>query len=91
MVIIGVLLLTPYGAAARFYLELLLFIPHIKLGCPSLIAIVYAAALVASLFIPWRFGVNGWTWKEWVMALMYTAFSFETFLSLVLGSKNINK
>lgn len=83
------LLITPLGAALRTISEVGMVYPILKidegLKHAAIPMAVFAVAIVAAIAIPWVRGIDGWEWKQWVVALMYTFFSFETFFALFNG------
>ena len=87
--ILLVMLITPMGATARSYVEVKLLMPYVKLLMNNIsktpILVIFGLSLAVSLSFPWVHRFEGWKVWHWITAIAYTAYSFETFYSFLLG------
>lgn len=90
------LLITAAGSTIRVFIEYRLLLPigllyeKKRFNLTPIIAL-FCIGLLIGIIIPWSQGVSGWSWKQWVVSILYTIFSFETFLGFILGLNAVNK
>lgn len=86
-----ILLVSQFGTGLRILAGIILVFPISYLNSKSKLQVVsFGLGLPIALAIPWLDGVSGWGWLRWTTALLYTGFSFETFLAFVIAASGIS-
>lgn len=86
-----ILLVSQFGTGLRILAGIILVFPISYLNSKSKLQVVpFGLGLLIALAIPWLGGVSGWRWLRWTTALLYTGFSFETFLAFVIAASGIS-